>query len=84
MMIHQIARALANLNIALEFSEETIDEDEVINILERLGWDLNNLDTESQKMLSDAFRHIAPEYEGEFRDFVATLPETIGIDSEQT
>ncbi len=84
MMIHQIARALANINIALDFSGESIDEDDVIQILERLGYDLQNLDTESRKILSDAFRHIAPEYKGELRDFVATLPYTIGIEDEET
>jgi len=82
MMIHQIARAIANLNIALEFSGETIHEDDVVQILEQLGGDLQDLDTESRKILSDAFRHIAPEYEGEFREFVETLPDAIGLEDE--
>lgn len=79
-MIHQLARTLANLNITLEFSGETIDEDDIVQILEQLGADLQELDAESRKILSDAFRHIAPEYKGELREFVETLPDTIGIE----
>jgi hypothetical protein len=82
MMIHQIARAIANFNIALEFSEESIHEDDVVKILEQLGGDLQELDAESRKILSDSFRHIAPEYEGELRHFVETLPDTIGLEDE--
>ena len=82
MMIHQIARALANINIALIFSAEPIEEDDVIQILEQFGRDLLALDAASRKILSDAFRHIAPEYEGEFREFVQTLPEAIGLEDE--
>lgn len=82
MMIHQIARAIANFNIALEFSGESIHEDYVVQILEQLGGDLQELDAESRKILSDSFRHIAPEYEGEFREFVETLPDTIGLEDE--
>lgn len=82
MMIHQLARAIANVDIALEFSGESIDEDDVIQILEQLGRDLLNLDAESRRILSDAFRHIAPEYEGRFRNYVETLPDTIGLEEE--
>jgi len=82
MMIHQIARALANLNIALEFSGEAIDEDDVVQILEQLGGDLQALDAESRKMLSDAFRSIAPEYDGDFRQSVESMPEDFGLEDE--
>lgn len=82
MMIYQLARAIANINIALEFSGESIDEDDVIQIMEQLGGDLLALDDESRRILSNAFRHIASEYEGEFREYVETLPDTIGLEEE--
>lgn len=81
-MIHQIARTLANLIIALDFSGETIDEDDVVEILEQLGGDLQDLDPESRKLLSDAFRRIAPEYDGDFRKAVESIPEDFGLEDE--
>jgi hypothetical protein len=80
MIIHQLARVIANLAIALDFSNDTIDEDDIVNIIEQLAIDLQDLDGESRKILSDAFRHIAPEYEGEFREYVETMPDGFGIE----
>lgn len=82
MMIGQIARILANIILALEYSGETIDQDDVVKIMEQLGSDLEDLDTESRKMLSDAFRRIASEYEGEFRASVASIPDDFGLEEE--
>ena len=80
MMIDQIARIIANVTLSLDYSGEIIDEDDVVEILEQLGGDLQELDNDSRKILSDAFRRIAPEYEGEFREAVETMPETFGIE----
>jgi hypothetical protein len=48
-MIDQIARILANIILALEYSGETIDQDDVVRIIEQLVSDLEDLDTESRK-----------------------------------
>ncbi|MEP9357484.1 hypothetical protein [Sphingomonas sp. KR3-1] len=81
-MIDQIARIIANVILALDYSGEVIDEDDVVEILEQMGGDFQELDVESRKILSDAFRRIAPEYEGEFREAVETMPYTMGIEDE--
>jgi hypothetical protein len=80
MIILQLARVIANVAIHLDFSGEVIDEDDIVNIIEQLAIDLQDLDGESRKILSDAFRHIAPEYEGEFREYVETMPDGFGIE----
>lgn len=82
-MILQIARTLANLNLSLEYSGEVIDEDDVVKILEHMTADLQELDPDSRKALSDAFRAIAAEYEGEYREFIETLPYAIGLEDEE-
>lgn len=82
MMIDQIARILANLNLALEYSGESIDFDDIVKIQEIMGADMQDLDRESRKMLSDAFRRIAPEYEGDFRVSVESMPEDFGLEDE--
>ncbi|NYT39359.1 hypothetical protein HZY97_01190 [Sphingomonas sp. R-74633] len=83
MMVHQLARTIANFYIALDFSEEDIHEDDVVKILENVAIDLLELDPESRKILSDAFRNIAPEYDVDFREYVETFPATIGIEEEE-
>lgn len=83
MMIDQIARIIANFILALDYSEEEIHEDDVVKILEQIGSDFQGLDPESRVILSDAFRRIAPEYEGEFRDTVKTIPESFGIEDDE-
>jgi hypothetical protein len=80
MIILQLARVIANVAIHLDFSGEVIDEDDIVEIIEQLAIDLQDLDGESRKILSDAFRHIAPEYEGEFREYVETMPDGFGIE----
>jgi hypothetical protein len=81
-MIDQIARILANLNLALDYSGERIDSDDIVKIQEIMGADMQALDPESRKMLSDAFRRIAPEYDGDFRESVENMPEDFGLEDE--
>ncbi len=82
MMIDQIARILANLALALDYSGEIIDADDVVKIQEIMGSDMQALDLESRRMLSDAFRRIAPEYDGDFRKAVQSMPEDFGLEDE--
>jgi len=82
MMIDQIARILANLTLALEYSGESIDSDEIVRIQEIMGADMQAMDQESRKILSDAFRRIAPEYDGDFREAVESMPEDFGLEDE--
>ncbi|MBB4839637.1 hypothetical protein HNP52_002706 [Sphingomonas kyeonggiensis] len=82
MMIDQIARILANFTLALDYSGEIIDADDIVKIQEVMGADMQALDPESRRMLSDAFRRIAPEYDGDFRKAVESMPEDFGLEDE--
>ncbi|MDQ0250368.1 hypothetical protein J2W22_002432 [Sphingomonas kyeonggiensis] len=82
MMIDQIARVLANVSLALDYSGDSIDSDEIVRIQEIMGADMQALDPETRKMLSDAFRRIAPEYDGDFRKAVESMPEDFGLEDE--
>ncbi|AQR75835.1 hypothetical protein BXU08_10970 [Sphingomonas sp. LM7] len=76
----QMARAIANLVMFLEFSpQDILDEDAAMQALEQLAGDLNALDESSQHALSASFRSIASNYEGEDRTFVEQLPEALGL-----
>lgn len=83
MMIDQIARIIANVALALDYSGEMIDEDQIVKIQEQMGADMDDLDPESRKLLSDAFRRIAPEYEAAYQDAVRTLPYCYGLEEEE-
>jgi hypothetical protein len=83
MMIDQIAPIIANLALALDYSEEMIDEDQIVEIQEQMGSDMDDLDPESRKLLSDASRRIAPEYEAVYQDAVRTLPYCYGLEEEE-
>jgi len=83
MMVNQFARLIANIIIALDFAGETIEEDDIVNIINNLGHDLLGLDAESRKVLSEALRNIAPEYEGKFRKYVENIPDAFGLDVER-
>jgi hypothetical protein len=80
MISYQMARAIANIAIFLEFSSEDIlDEDSSIQALEQLSGDLQAIDSRSRRELSDGLRFIASSYEGEARKFVEDLPDALGI-----
>jgi hypothetical protein len=48
--------------------------------LEQLAGDLHALDEASRQALSARFRSIAQSYDGEVRNFVAELPEALGLE----
>jgi hypothetical protein len=81
MVDKQLARAIAHVAIFLEYtSEKYLDEDAAVKAMEQLAGDLQRLDDGFRRNLSEALRLIAPEYREEFRQFIAEMPETFGID----
>lgn len=81
-MINQnLARAIANVAIFLEFSNgDLINEDASVEALEQLAADLQMMDDPSRAALAKALKEIAESYDGEFAAFVAELPESLGIE----
>lgn len=77
---HNVAKAIANVAIFLEFSsEEIINEDAAVGAMEQLAADLQSTDTPTRNALSQSLNEIACRYDGEFAEFVAALPEAFGI-----
>jgi hypothetical protein len=80
-MMNEIARAIANIVIFMEYSSpDILDEDASIQAMEQLAGDLKTLDANSRSALSASFRAIASTYDGEFRTFVEELPDALGIE----
>jgi hypothetical protein len=80
-MIDQIARAIANIVIFLEYSSHDIlDEYSSIQAMEQLAGDLKAIDPKSRRALCASFRSIASSYEGEIKTFVAGLPDALGME----
>ena len=78
---HEIARAIANIAIFLEFSpDDILDEDASMQAMEQLSSDLQELDRNSREILSSGFRSIASDYKGMARNFVENLPDSLGIE----
>ncbi len=76
----QMARAIANIFIFLDFStEESIDDDVAVKVMEELAYDLKQLDAKEIQELVDAFRAIADTFPSDQIEFVRALPEAIGL-----
>lgn len=80
-MMNEIARAIANVVIFLEFSpQDILDEDAAIEAVEQLSGDLQALDAASREALSKELRLISSSYQGEAKAFVENLPDALGIE----
>ena len=76
-----LARAIANVAIFLEFSnEDLINEDASVEAMEQLAADLQALNNQSRKELSEALKMIAQGYDGAIAEFVSGLPDLFGIE----
>lgn len=81
MVDQSIARAIANVAIFLEFSnEDLVNEDASIEAMEQLASDLQAMGVQARSALSVALKEIAATYEGEVAQFVTELPEAFGIE----
>lgn len=81
MVDKNLARAIANVAIFLEFSNEgLINEDASVEAMEQLAADLQAMDGSARAALSRALKEIAGSYDGESAEFVAELPESFGIE----
>jgi hypothetical protein len=54
--------------------DDILDPDVAVKMMEALGADLQALDKTFLQELIDAFQIIAPEYSGEARELVRTIP----------
>lgn len=76
----QSVKVIADIAIALEFTEETlINPDVAIEMQESIAGTLQSLDEVNRKELTDIFESISAIYNGEIADFVRSLLANYGI-----
>lgn len=81
MVDQNLARAIANLAIFLEFSnEDLINEDASVEAMEQLAADLQAMEGPARASLNKALKEIAQSYDSETSQFVSGLPESLGIE----
>ncbi|QJU56928.1 hypothetical protein HL653_03185 [Sphingomonas sp. AP4-R1] len=81
MVSNDVAIAIANMAIFFEFcSDDTLDPDTAIQVMEQLSGDLQALDENSRRELAASFLAISSRYEGEVRAFVEDMPHAFGIE----
>jgi hypothetical protein len=80
-MDRQIVRALVDLMIFLEFSDdEVIDADAAVAVTEQLANTLQAAGTDARADFVAGVREIADEY-GAHQSFVEALPEFLGLET---
>lgn len=76
----QLVKVIADIAIALEFTEETlINPDVAIEMQESIAGTLQSLDEVNRKDIADVFESISALYNGEIADYVRSLPDNYGI-----
>ncbi len=79
MELNLITKAIVNVVIFLEFSDDKIiHPDNAMQALEQLGADLGALSEQSRDQIRRAMYEISNEYEI-YGDFVRELPDAMGI-----
>jgi hypothetical protein len=78
----QLVRAIADIAIALEFTDENlINPDVAIEMQESISGTLQSLDEVNRKEIADIFESISTHYNGEIEKYVRSLPINYGIKS---
>mgnify|MGYP001025914437 CR=1 FL=1 len=76
----QLVRIIADIAIALEFTDETlINPDVAIEMQENIAVTLQYLDQADREEIAVAFENISILYEGEVADYIRSLPANYGI-----
>jgi len=78
----EIAKAIANIAIFLEYAEEDVlDPDAAIQVMEQFASDLKNVNDSDRSTLVQSLREVSLEYgDASRREFVFGLPEALGLD----
>ncbi|WP_448147894.1 hypothetical protein [Labrys miyagiensis] len=78
-----MVRSIVNFAIFLEFTgKDRLDEDLSIEMMEQLSADLKSMDKYDQESLARQIVFVSTEYQGDVREFVENLPESLGLEIE--
>lgn len=76
----QLVKAIADIAIALEFTDENlINPDVAIEMQESIAGTLQSLDEVNRKDIADIFESISALYNEEIEKYVRSLPANYGI-----
>ena len=76
----KLIKIIADLAIFLEFtSEERLDADTAVEMMEQMAAELQLLDAEDRQDIVRDFLVISAEYTGDKSEFVKELPESLGL-----
>ncbi|CAM7823174.1 MafI family immunity protein [Lelliottia nimipressuralis] len=76
----KLIKIIADLAIFLEFtSEEQLDADIAVEMMEHMAAELQLLDAEDRQNIVRDFLVISAEYTGDKSEFVKELPESFGL-----
>ncbi len=76
----QLVKAIADIAIALEFTNENLTHPDVaIEMQESIAGTLQALDEVNRKDIADVFESISTHYNGESANYVRSLPANYGI-----
>jgi len=76
----QLVKVIADIAIALEFTDETlINPDVAIEMQESIAGTLQSLDGVDRKDIANVFESISNLYNGKIADYVRSLPANYGI-----
>ncbi|MCL4671126.1 hypothetical protein [Burkholderia pseudomallei] len=76
---NRFSRIIVDVTIFLEYSgENIIDPDASVELLEKIGGELQKMSESERASLSRSIRELAPQY-GPWANFVTDLPSNLGI-----
>ena len=75
-----LVKAIVDMAVFLEYTNsELLNEDAAVEAMEQLAAELQQMDEGDQQQFSQQIVVLASQYEQPQRDFVAGLPEALGL-----
>lgn len=77
----QLVKVIADIAIALEFTDETLlNPDVAIELQESIAANLQSFDEAEREVIAGEFIYISALYNGKIADYVRSLPANYGIE----
>ena len=79
-MDSHLVKAIVDMAVFFEYTNsELLNEDAAVEAMEQLAAELQQMDERNQQQLSQQIVAFASQYEQPQRDFVAGLPDALGL-----
>lgn len=74
-----LVKCLIDIILFMEFSEDIIDEDSAIEVMEKIAYELSLMDEEERKEISSLIVEFADDYSSKEKEFIQSLPDALGL-----